>query len=488
MALEMKQSLAQRQELRMTPQLQQAIRLLQLSRQELVDVVANELIENPMLEEDAERAESPESAQKRSEDEQRRALEEGVADRARDDSEERTVKEATDDIDWAAYLENYSSPLPATSSGGGDDLPGYEQTLTRGENLVDHLLVQLGVAECQTIERDVAEVLIGNLDEQGYLRDLTLEEVAEQEDVPLDTVEEALMIVQELDPLGVGARDLAECLLIQARQLYPEDKVTQRVIAEALHDLERKDYAGIARQLKVTKAEVIEAHRRIMTLDPRPGSRFSDSEPTYITPDIYIVRRDDEWVAVLNDDGLPKLRVSNYYRRALKSSSADGAKDYVQERLRSAMWLIRSIEQRQKTIVKVTESIIRFQRDFFEYGIDHLRPLVLREVADDIGMHESTISRVTTNKYVHTPRGIYELKFFFNSSIRKDSGDDIAAEAVKQRIRKIVESEDRRRPFSDQKLVEILLEEHGIDIARRTVAKYREMLGILSSSKRKQLI
>lgn len=486
MALEMKQSLAQRQELRMTPQLQQAIRLLQLSRHELVDVVANELIENPLLEEDGDRAQSPEDAQRDAAQRDREAI---AAEAMPSSEPDAAGKEAVQDIDWEAYLENYSSPLPGGSGGGfQDELPGPEQTLTKTESLSDHLLWQLGMADCTELERDVAERIIGNLDDEGFLRGITLEELAEQEGVDLESAEEALLLVQELDPLGVAARDLAECLLIQARVHFPGDTVLRGVLSGHLHDLERKDYAGIARALGVSKAEIIDAHRQIMTLDPRPGRQYTESDPTYITPDIYIVKRGDDWVPVLNDDGLPRLRVSDYYRRALRSSDEDGAKNYVQERLRSAWWLIRSIEQRQRTILKVTESIIRFQRDFFDQGIDHLRPLVLREVAEDIGMHESTISRVTTNKYVHTPRGIYELKFFFNSSIKTDGGDDIAAEAVKQRIKKIIEDEDRRRPFSDQKLVEILLEEHGIDIARRTVAKYREMLGILSSSKRKQLI
>lgn len=485
MALEMKQNLAQRQELRMTPQLQQAIRLLQLNRQELVDLVQTEMVENPLLEEESERAQSPEKAQE-------------VADQVSsqepiqktDASEpDKNGQEAVDDIDWAAYLENYSSPLPAAGGGGfSDDLPGPEQTLTKGESLTDHLLSQLGVIECTDEERRAAEVVIGNLDEVGFLRDVSIEDIALSEELPLDTVEEGLLIVQELEPLGVGARDLSECLLIQAAKHFPGNTVLREVLRYHLNDLERKDYPGIARALGVSKSDVMDAHRNIQTLDPRPGRAYTDSEPTYITPDIYIVRRGDEWVAVLNDDGLPRLRVSDYYRRALRSSGKDDAKSYVQERMRSAMWLIRSIEQRQRTIVKVTESIIKFQLDFFEQGIHHLKPLVLREVAEDIGMHESTISRVTTNKYVHTPRGIYELKFFFNSSIKTDGGDDIAAEAVKQRIKLIIENENRRKPYSDQKMVEILLEDHGIDIARRTVAKYREALGFLSSSKRKQLL
>jgi RNA polymerase sigma-54 factor len=232
----------------------------------------------------------------------------------------------------------------------------------------------------------------------------------------------------------------------------------------------------------------MDAHRDLMAFDPRPGRQFSEQAPDYIVPDLYIVKQDDEWVAQLNEDGLPRLRVSDYYRRTLRSDNARDAKNYVQERLRSAQWLIRSIQQRQRTILRVAQSIIRFQRDFFDLGIDHLKPLVLRDVADDIGMHESTVSRVTTNKYVHTPRGIFELKFFFNSSIRKSGGDDVAAESVKHRIKAIIAEENTAHPLSDQKLVEILENEFKIEIARRTVAKYREMLGILSSSRRRREI
>ncbi len=475
----------------MTPQLQQAIKLLQLSRMELVDLVHTEMIENPLLEEESERAQSPEDAQKVAEREAK--LE--TPEPAENAEPEQSGQEAVDDIDWESYLENYSSPLPAAGGGGSmDELPGPEQTLFKNESLTDHLLWQLGVADCTPLEQRAAEIIIGNLDDMGLLRDTTLSELAESEGLDEDTVEEGLLIVQEFDPLGVGARDLSECLLIQARVMFPGDTVLREVLTHHLNDLERKDYAGIARALGVTKNDVMDAHRSLQTLEPRPGHGYADSEPTYITPDIYVVRRGEEWVAVLNDDGLPRLRVSDYYRKALRKGAKDAttknddAKNYVKERLQSAVWLIRSIEQRQRTIVKVTESIIRYQRDFFEHGIDHLKPLVLREIADDIGMHESTISRVTTNKYVHTPRGIFELKFFFNSSIKTDGGNDIAAESVKQRIKKIIECEDQRKPLSDQRLVEILLNDHGIDIARRTVAKYREMLGILSSSKRKQLL
>jgi RNA polymerase sigma-54 factor len=352
--------MAQRQELRMTPQLQQAIRLLQLSRQELVELVAQEMIENPLLEDETHQAESPEDAKMAADV---AAVEPSEGTVTETQSEDKSGQEAINEIDWDAYLENYSSPLPAGGV-GGDELPGPEQTLSANQNLTAHLLEQLGMAECSAEERVIAEVIIRNLDDAGFLREITLEDLAESIGVSFEMAEEALLLVQEFDPLGIGARELAECLLIQARVVYPGDVILRNVLGQ-LSDLERKDYSCIARAIGSTKNEVIEAHRRILALDPRPARQWEDSDPTYITPDIYIVKRDDEWVPVLNDDGLPKLRVSDYYRRALKGSDQADAKNYVQERLRSAVWLIRSIEQRQRTIVRVTESIIRFQREFF---------------------------------------------------------------------------------------------------------------------------
>ena len=293
----------------------------------------------------------------------------------------------------------------------------------------------------------------------------------------------------------MAARDLSECLSIQLQRDHPKQKLALTLVCDHIPNLERKSY-GRARA-RVHKEEVLDAARTIASLEPRPGRGFEPNEARYITPDIYIRKAGHDYVAMLNEDGLPKLKISSYYKRELSKSKLaestmstaekDEAQDYIQDKLRGAKWLIRSIYQRQSTIMKVTESIIKFQRDFFDHGVEHLRPLVLRDVADDIEMHESTVSRVTTNKYVHTPRGIYELKFFFNSSITKHGGDDLASEAVKAKIREILSNEDPRKPLSDARIVKILAKEN-IDIARRTVAKYREMMGILSSAKRKQLL
>ncbi len=279
--------------------------------------------------------------------------------------------------------------------------------------------------------------------------------------------------VQEFDPIGVGARSLAECLLIQARHIGADDDLVVEIIKRHLANLEKKNYQAIARDLGQPLEEIYEAAKVIKEFDPKPGRQYTSDEPNYITPDVYVHKVGDKYFVVANDDGLPKLKISDFYRSAL--TGGPKARDYIQDKLRTAQWLIRSIQQRQRTIIRVTESILKFQREFFDKGIAHLKPLILRDVAEDIGMHESTVSRVTTNKYVHTPQGIYELKFFFNSGISRTDGEDLASEAVKPKIKQIIGSESPKNPHSDQQIVE-LLKDQNIDIARRTVAKYREQL------------
>ena len=480
MALDLRLELKMSQQLVMTPQLQQAIKLLQLSRTDLIDAVRDELMENPLLEEQSEIAasevqvQSVEDLEKKEKKEETREAGDG------------DTQDANKEIDWESYFENYSSPLPGTGPQRlrDDDMPGFEATLTRTETLFDHLMWQLQVSDFSEQEERVAAALIGNIDDMGYMRGVTVEDIAEQLDQDAEYVEEVLEMVQKLDPMGVGSRDLRECLLIQAR-FHELGAIVEDIISGHIDNLEKKNYQAISREMEIEMDEVIEAAKLISQLEPRPGRPFSGEEPRYITPDIYIKKIDDELRAVLNEDGMPRLRISNFYRNALAGNASSETKKYVTERLNSAAWLIRSIQQRQKTIVKVTESIIKFQGDFFVRGVEYLKPLILRNVAEDIGMHESTVSRVTTNKYVHTPQGIYELKYFFNSSITGDGGD-LASEAVKSKIRVLVGKEDGKKPYSDQKIVE-LLKSDGVKIARRTVAKYREAMGILPSSKRKRL-
>jgi len=486
MALEIRQQLKMSQQLVMTPQLQQAIKLLQLSRLELVDLVRQELEENPVLEESGDQALDEEEV-----------LPEGERS---DDfvGEELPVQDAIPevtgeseglaDIDWQSYLEGYSlGGTTADNYEEDEDRPSFENLLTKGTSLAEHLLWQLGLSRIHPRDNLVATELIGNIDEDGYLK-VPLEEIAEALSVKVSDVERILGLVQKFDPSGVGARSLQECLLIQVRQLDLQDSLVEIMLRDHIDNIEARRFNVIAKDLDVALDEILAAIRFISTLDPHPGRAFGQEDVHYVLPDIFVQRIGEEYVVTLNDEGLPNLRINSFYRSALSGGKSVDAKtgEYIQEKMRGAVWLIKSIHQRQRTIYKVTKSIVKFQKDFFDRGIDYLMPLVLRDVAEDIEMHESTISRVTTNKYVQTPQGLYELKYFFNSSINTTGGDFIASESVKSRIKEIVAEENPKKPFSDQKIVD-LLEKRGISIARRTVTKYREMIGIRSSSERKCL-
>ena len=503
--MELKQHLKLSQQLVMTPQLQQAIKLLQLSRMELVDLIRTEVEQNPLLEEptDTTTSEGQEVSIEQA-PAMRDAMETEVAPPASDKMESlkpETTEVKREDIDWEQYIDNYQTQHTAPSGGGSsgsEDLPSFEANLTRSEGLAEHLMLQLRMGEFTDEEQQLGALIIGNLDDDGYLKLDSGEDgdplipLALEAGVHAACADRVLKKLQLFDPIGCGSRDLRECLLIQAHLFLknegkddPDAELVPEIIRSQLKHVESKNYNAIARALKVPLSEVVEAVKIIAEFEPKPGRAYSGEEAQYITPDVYVYKIGDAYSVVLNDDGLSKLRISQNYRSALKNGTANGAKDYIQEKLRSAVWLIRSIHQRQRTIYKVTESIVKFQRDFLDKGIAHLRPLILRDVAEDIGMHESTVSRVTTNKYVHTPQGIYELKFFFNSKIGRIGAEDIASEAVKNHIKLIVAAEDPSRPYSDQKLVEVLRQQN-IDIARRTVAKYREVLGILPSSKRRR--
>lgn len=482
MALELKQSLKLTQTLVMTPQLQQAIKLLQLSRLELAEEISQELEENPVLEM-AQTGDDPDAGEP-DQDAERSAEEQPT--KTEEFNEVKVENDLAREFDWENYLGEYSStPSHAQMYEAIDESPSYENFLSAKTSLTEHLVWQWRMIAMPVDEQRAGLQIIGNLDQDGYLKS-TLEEIATLEGLSLETVEQALVRVQDLDPLGVGARDLKECLLIQLRFWGLGDSVAARIVENHLPDLESKNYANIARQLKQSKESVFAAEKIILGLEPRPGRQFHTEEPQYISPDVYVYKMSQDYVIVLNEDGLPKLKISQQYRDMLSDTMSNPqAKDYLQSKLRGAMWLIRSIHQRQRTIYRVTESIIKFQREFLEKGVEYLKPLVLRDVADDVGLHESTVSRVTTNKYVHTPQGLFELKFFFDSPINRFQGESLASESVKKRLKQIVSAEDPRRPLSDQRIVEIL-RGANIDIARRTVAKYREMLKIASSSKRKK--
>ena len=511
MPIELRQQLRLTQQLVMTPQLQQAIKLLQLSRLELVNMVQQELQENPVLEEALEGEEEPTPAEVSDatpEESQAESSDSGDGESAPSQAEEvaetapstevgETVEAGTEaepsdadkiaDVEWDDYMDAYPQTGLEGRSGDDEERRSMEATLTKKPLLTEHLEWQLGLS---VLDEDVVEVahwIIGNLDEDGYLR-ATVEEVARQAGVSVEQVEFALSKVQLFDPSGVAARDLRECLMLQIRSLQISDPLVKRITEERLDQLQKRDFRGLCRALGVGIDEVAAAARVISSLEPRPGRAFGGDDPVYITPDIYVYKVGDEFHVLLNEDGLPKLRISSLYRDVLSRNKqiAPDTKEYVHGKVRSALWLIKSIHQRQRTLHKVMQSIIRYQREFFDRGINHLKPLNLRDVADDIEMHESTVSRVTTNKYVHTPQGIFELKYFFNSSIGRFDGEPIASESVKEKIRKIINHEDRRRPFSDQRITE-MLKSSSIDIARRTVTKYREAMNILSSTKRREV-
>ena len=481
MALEIRQQLKLSQQLVMTPQLQQAIKLLQLSRMELVDMVQQELEENPILE---EAAEAPEEKEFEEAVVGESPASETPVDEVREVSGE---NEGVADIDWQTYLEGYSlGGSTADFYEEDEDRPSYENLLTKKGNLSDHLLWQLNLSRLNDDVRRVAAEIIGNLDDDGYLQ-ASLEEIAATSGAPVDKVAQALAVVQDFDPPGVASRDLRECLLHQVRHLGMEGSLAEAVLLNHIPDLEVRKYSVIAKALGVTLDDVLGAAKIISGLDPRPGSIFTQEEVHYITPDIFVYKINDEYVVVLNDEGLPNLRINAFYRNALAGGEGIDAQagENIQDKMRGAVWLIKSIHQLQRTIYKVTKSIVKFQREFFDKGVAYLKPLVLRDVAEDIEMHESTISRVTTNKYVQTPQGLFELKYFFNSGINTTEGDSVASESVKSKIKEIIAGENQKKPFSDQKIVDLLLEQ-GIDIARRTVTKYREMLGLGSSTERKR--
>jgi RNA polymerase sigma-54 factor len=336
--------------------------------------------------------------------------------------------------------------------------------------------------------KEIGSAIIGNLDDDGYLV-ASFEELAAMGPWAVADVERALKMVQAFDPTGVAARDLQECLLLQLRHLGFENTPTDKIVTEHLRLLQNHQVPEIARKLGMTIDEIKEHIEIIRNLDPKPGSRYNPSQSQYVIPDVYVVKVEDQYVAVLNEDGLPQMRISPVYRRLLDKNATENNEEtraYVKDKFRSALWLIKSVEQRQKTIHKVANSIINFQRDFLDHGIEHLRPLVLRDVANDIGMHESTVSRVVTNKYMHTPQGVFEMKYFFHSGISSSYGESVSSVTIKQRIRKIIENEDPRKPLSDSKIVSMLQRE-GLELARRTIAKYREELKIPTSNQRKIL-
>ncbi len=470
MALQLRQQLKLSQQLVMTPQLQQAIRLLQMSRLELVETIQQELLENPFLEEQLEKVEEP------------------VTENRADETAEAYDIEISRSEDWEDYLGEFASTpkqLQHRDFEVGEDMADFESRMSESSSLESHLMWQLRLSTLSEKEKAIGEVIIGNLASSGYLH-TSVEDLMELSVASQEEVEAVLHTLQRFDPLGVAARSPKECLLIQIEVLgYDQDPVLVGLVEDHLEDLEAKRYKGLLKRFQLDMDDLREYLTLIQSLEPFPGASFGSTEPIYVSPDASVYKINGEFVIVLNEDGLPNLTISEMYEDCVPK---DNEKDYFSEKIRSASWLIKSLHQRHKTLYKVLESIVKFQRTFFEEGVEKLRPLILKDIADDIGMHESTVSRITTNKYVSTAFGVFELKFFFNSAINLDDGRQIASESVKSIIKACIAKEDPKKPLSDERLGEILKEELNVNIARRTVAKYRMSMDIPSSSQRKVLL
>ncbi|HWR72352.1 MAG TPA: RNA polymerase factor sigma-54 [Nitrospirota bacterium] len=483
------------QKLIMTPQLQQAIKLLQLSRLELVQAVAQELMENPVLEElPADAPEEPgEGAGEDAKDGAELFPEPERSSTLEAKPQEQETEELKSDLQsggtWDEYLTDMNDGRDYGYADADEkELPSYDQTLTKSQSLGEYLQWQLHLSTSEQALLTSGEWIIGNIDDDGYLRSTT-EEISKQSTLPPADIERALELIQGFDPMGIGARTLQECLLIQIRQLDLEGTLVEKIIRNHLPDLESRKYQSIAKALNVTPNDVMTASKVIIhDMEPKPGRPYQESDTHYVVPDVYVMKVEDRYVIHLNDEGMPRVRINPYYRKLLNKNEAIDkvTRDYIEDRMRSAQWLVKGMEQRNKTIYKVAESIVKFQGDFLDKGISDLKPMVLRDVAEDIGMHESTISRVTTSKYIHTPQGIFSMKFFFTTGFAAHGGDEISSLTVKDSLQKMIKEEDPSAPLKDQQIVD-MLRARGIEIARRTVAKYREELRIPPTSVRKRM-
>lgn len=465
--METRLTLKQTQKLVMTTMLQQAIKLLPLSRLELVQHIRNELVENPLLIEETE-LENGETE-----------ISEAELELEEDNAEPRIDWEPfiQDNIDYGLNWEDYS------------EAPPIENTVKKETTLFDYLVWQLSISCRDDKERNIGAIVIGNIDDNGYLS-CPLRDIADEAKVEIEEAEAVLKMIQNFDPTGVGARNLQECLLIQAKSAGNSDVLVEHIIVDYLHKLEPKLFPKITRELGITTEQLMKTIDFIRRLDPFPGRKYSIDYPEYITPDVTVVKVNNEYQVILNEDDVPNLRINPYYQGILQSykeRANNPIRHYMEERFRSALWLMKSIEQRRQTLFKVSSSIVKFQREFLDKGLNYIRPLVLRDVAEDIEMHESTVSRVTANKYMHTPQGIVGMKYFFHSGLNSTLGDTMSSLKVKDLIKRLVLDEAGEKPLTDQEIVDYL-ERQKVNIARRTVSKYRHELNISSSSKRKKFL
>ena len=470
------------QKLILTPALQQAIKLLPMSTLELAEMLNEELVENPLLEDEVENEKEEASSNEEK-------LETGETQEKPDGEDKSGDKDDSfEEIDLESFFSDYLDEgyRPRTQY-EIPERPPIENTLATTSSLADHLDWQLRMASVEPLILEIGQAIVGNVDDDGYLQ-ATVEEICTMGNYKKGEVESALEVVQGFDPIGIAARDLRECLLLQLRHLDVGDTVVETMVANHLDLLQSHCFNELAKAMNITIDEVLQHCEIIRRLDPKPGSKHNPKKSQYVTPDVYVVKVGDNYEIVVNEDRLPQLRISSVYRRMLENKSADNeaTRSYVKEKMRNALWLIKSVAQRQKTIYRVAESIVRKQKEFLDNGLEHLRPLVLKDVAIDIGMHESTVSRVVANKYMHTVQGVVEMKYFFHSGIASTYGEAVSSVSIKQRIRKIVEEENPKRPFSDSKIVTILKRD-GFRLARRTIAKYRDELRIPPSNQRRNL-
>jgi RNA polymerase sigma-54 factor len=476
MALEQKLAPRLQQRLVMTPALQLAIRLLQLNRLELEGMLQQEMVENPLLEEREQELSSSSESE---------AYEDGSEQAEKEEAQE---ADNLEDINFETYFQDYHDSRTGSPS-MREEREGVplENILAETPSMVDQLLWQLEMTDADELEREIGEAIIGNLNTEGYLR-ASIEEISAMGPWPIARVEQALRRVQSLDPPGVAARDLEECLLLQLDHLDLHDDLAYRLVDDHLDLLTAHRYHDIAKACSVSIDEVAQALEIIKRLNPKPGHVYATEPARYIVPDVSVTKDGDDYRIVLNEDGLPRLRISRFYRQMLRSQQelSKEASEYLQTKLRSALWLIKSYGQRQRTIGRVAESIVKHQRPFLDHGLAELRPMVLRDVADDIEMHESTVSRVVNGKYMHTPQGIFEMKFFFHSALGHSSGSDVSSVSVKEKIRKLIDAESPQKPLSDASIASELKDD-GLQIARRTVAKYREEMGIPASKSRREI-
>lgn len=475
MALELRQQLKLAQKLVMTQQLRQAIKLLQLNRLELSDALQAEIEQNPALEEDfqqAEIAENPMSLSSTVEDTGPKA--------EADITENVKVDDNLAETNWDDYANNFDSNFSFSHETPAADAPSQFEFISEKPGLMAYLQWQLAHCELEESEWEIACFFIGNLNRYGFL-EVDIAKVIEETGCEQDDAEYILEVIQDLDPPGIAARDVSESLFLQLERLGKANSLAAEIVRDHLPLLETRNYKALSRATGRKRPEIERAINYIVAeLTPFPGLSYATEETNYVVPDVYVRKIEGEYFIRLNDDDLPQLKLSSMYQDLLKNDKTleKESRQYLNEKMKNADWFIKSLYQRQRTIVKVMESILRFQHDFFERGAQYLKPLILKDVADDIEMHESTVSRVTSNKYVHTPQGIYELKYFFSTAIPREGQDAMASESIKTIIRKMIQEEDKASPLSDNSISEKLAE-RNIKIARRTVAKYREQLKIL---------